>query len=755
MGNSVRDIGAYAFGSCGNLVNLTIGSGVTNIGNGAFYCCENLTRVRIPDSVRNIGEDAFRECYKLESVTIGNGVTNIGTCAFREIERLTEIVIPASVKSIGDGAFYMCKRLLTATIGNGVTYIGEGSFEECNALKTLYVPASWKTKYLYGAFWTSYAGVPSGCKVVYGLPTWTVTFDANGGTCATKSRKVVKSYAVGSLPKATRTGYTFAGWYTAKSGGSKVSTATKITANRTFYARWTPTTYKIAFDANGGTGTMAAQSVKYGATAKLRANAFKKTGYTFQGWAKTAAGAVAYQNQASVKNLRSDGKTTTLFAKWKATTYKVAFNANGGTGTMAVQTMTYDKAARLAKNAFKRSGFTFIGWAKTKTGAVAYKNATAVKNLRTDGKTTTLYAKWAKNSYKVGFNANGGSGKMTAQAMTYGKAANLKKNAFKRMGYTFAGWAKTKTGAVAYKNAASVKNLRTDGGTQTLFAKWTPTTYKVAFNANGGTGTMTAQSMKYDVTATLRANAFTRKGYTFAGWAKTKTGAVAYKNAESVKNLRIDGGTQTLFAKWTPTTYNVAFDANGGTGTMAAQSMKYDVTATLRANAFTREGYTFGGWSKSKTGGKAYADKQQVKNLRSDGGTVTLYAVWTENPKAETSSGVPYGWLKENAAGILATNGGDYEAAANAKAANGRKVWECYVAGLDPTETKDFTAVLSFDENGKPVIESLDPDLGTKRTYTLQGKKDLMDEDWDNMATVPEDEKDEYRFFCVGVSLPE
>lgn len=116
---------------------------------------------------------------------------------------------------------------------------------------------------------------------------------------------------------------------------------------------------------------------------------------------------------------------------------------------------------------------------------------------------------------------------------------------------------------------------------------------------------------------------------------------------------------------------------------------------------------------------------------------------------------VPHAWLALKASSALAANGSDFEAAAKAKAANGRAMWECYAAGLDPTvKGRDFTAVISIVD-GKPKLESVDPDLGAERRYVLQGKKDLMDEEWDDMETVPPSEKEAYRFFCAGVSLPE
>ena len=111
-------------------------------------------------------------------------------------------------------------------------------------------------------------------------------------------------------------------------------------------------------------------------------------------------GAVKYANKASVKNLAKAGKTVTLYAKWAKKSYKVQFLANGGTGKMAVQKMAYGKAAKLSANKFKRKGYVFKGWAKSKAlakkGAVAYKNKKAVKNLVTTGKTVKLYAVWKK-----------------------------------------------------------------------------------------------------------------------------------------------------------------------------------------------------------------------------------------------------------------------------------------------------------------------------------------------------------------------
>lgn len=72
------------------------------------------------------------------------------------------------------------------------------------------------------------------------LKKYTVKFNANSGSVKTKSKTVVYSKKYGTLPTPTRTKYTFSGWYTKKSGGTKITanSAVKITKNTTLYAHW-------------------------------------------------------------------------------------------------------------------------------------------------------------------------------------------------------------------------------------------------------------------------------------------------------------------------------------------------------------------------------------------------------------------------------------------------------------------------------------------------------------------------------------
>lgn len=72
--------------------------------------------------------------------------------------------------------------------------------------------------------------------------TYTITFNANGGTVSEATRVITQGATIGTLPTPTRTGsYHFDGWYTAASGGTEISAATVPTSNATYYAHWTDT----------------------------------------------------------------------------------------------------------------------------------------------------------------------------------------------------------------------------------------------------------------------------------------------------------------------------------------------------------------------------------------------------------------------------------------------------------------------------------------------------------------------------------
>ena len=119
-------------------------------------------------------------------------------------------------------------------------------------------------------------------------------------------------------------------------------------------------THMVMFNANGGSGTMANQTIATGASANLKTNTFTYAGYTFSGWNSAANGSgTAYANGASYT--MGTGNVT-LYALWAANSYTITFNANGGSGTMANQTIATGASANLTTNTFSYVGYTFSGW---------------------------------------------------------------------------------------------------------------------------------------------------------------------------------------------------------------------------------------------------------------------------------------------------------------------------------------------------------------------------------------------------------
>lgn len=113
-----------------------------------------------------------------------------------------------------------------------------------------------------------------------------IAFAPNGGRVSSGSKTVICGKTYGALPAPTRRGYTFAGWYTAKSGGSRIgsSSVVRTTRNQTLYARWKLVKYKIQYRLGKGTNSRFNPA---GYTVRSRTIVLKKPvrkGYTFKGW---------------------------------------------------------------------------------------------------------------------------------------------------------------------------------------------------------------------------------------------------------------------------------------------------------------------------------------------------------------------------------------------------------------------------------------------------------------------------------------
>lgn len=140
-----------------------------------------------------------------------------------------------------------------------------------------------------------------------------IVFAPNGGRVSSGSKTVICGKTYGALPAPTRRGYTFAGWYTAKSGGSRIgsSSVVRTTRNQTLYARWKLVKYKIQYRLGKGTNS---RSNPAGYTVTSRTIVLKnpvRKGYTFKGW---------YSDPKFKKKVRKIAAGSTgsrkLYARW-------------------------------------------------------------------------------------------------------------------------------------------------------------------------------------------------------------------------------------------------------------------------------------------------------------------------------------------------------------------------------------------------------------------------------------------------------
>ena len=234
--------------------------------------------------------------------------------------------------------------------------------------------------------------------------------------------------------------------------------------------------------------------------------------------------------------------------------------------------------------------------------------------------------------YTVVYDANGGEGEMENSSFAIGFLGRLRNNNFTNEGFVFNGWSTVVEGPPEYADRDAVEDLSiTPNDTVILYAVWgEPNSYTVSYNANGGTGYMPPSVFTRGQVQALPANAYTRTGYNFEGWAETEDGQVKFSNLQSIVSTETNAGeTIYLYAVWKPLIYTVVYDAKGGEGLMADSVFTYDEPQALRKNVFIKSGYVFTGWSTAADGPLVFANGGTVQNLSDvHEAVITLYAVW-------------------------------------------------------------------------------------------------------------------------------
>ncbi len=446
---------------------------------------------------------------------------------------------------------------------------------------TVKINASWET------YW-------DGAKTNYGMTAssggGSVTINKFGTKSESGSGSFTGTYSISGNGSATKSvSVTFKNFNT-DNGDS----ATKTVSFNVSVPAWT--SYTVKYNANGGTGAPSSQTKWKDQTLTLSSTKPTRTGYTFQGWGTSASDtSIDYKAGASY----TANKSITLYAIWKAITYTVKYNANGGTGAPSNQTKTHGITLTLSSTKPTRTSiedngslieYTFKGWAESSTStSVAYKSGASY----TANKAVTLYAVWSKttsiNTYDISYNTCGGS-EVLPQVKTKGEPISLRSTIPIKNGYTFVGWTLAADSTEVLYSAGS---SYTDDKDIVLYAIWNPWSHTVTFNANGGTGNVPS-----DMTITSGKNAtipeclLTNKNYIFKYWSTQPSGSGGknYRIGDGYTELK-DGGTVTLYAIWSINEISLYFNGECKAGEFIEDgTMSFNDDGTVHYIQFI-EGY--------------------------------------------------------------------------------------------------------------------------------------------------------------------
>lgn len=453
-------------------------------------------------------------------------------------------------------------------------------------------------------------------RLYYGWSVHTLTLDPNGGTLGGKTEASVLSVAFAQRPGVTapeRIGYDFAGWYTDAACAEENLFSTETAPampdrDLTLYAKWTPksgTAYKVEHyrqDATGDGYTLFETEDKTGTTgASVTATAKSYEHFSLN---DSAVGAVP------TGEIAADGSLV-LKLYYDRETFTVTYDPDGGTLEGNESTRIFRYEAAFSAPAVTRAGYGLDGWFDG-TGTMYDSTKTITADV-------TVTARWTAGatSYKVEYYQQDTDGAYPAtpsytdtKSGTADTAIDL--DALKRddTGFTF-----DKVGQESYTIAG-------DGST-VVKLYYSRNKHTLTWDLGGGTASDGYTQGDVYFGAPVTAPAVTKTGYTYE-W-------------DSTPPVTMPDEDLTLTASWTPITYTVKLDLNGGSMAEGVEPLEdvtvaYDETFTLPASGdITREHYETNGWSTDKNSTEAEFElAETLSSLTAENGaTVTLYALWT------------------------------------------------------------------------------------------------------------------------------
>ena len=510
------------------------------------------------------------------SVNIGSSVTLTpsltSNTTYNEIKSTSYSINPSSGASISSGKF-TATQAGTYTVTATVTYNPRGY----SSLTSTVEPT-----------------------VIITVKPWTITWDANGGSVSPATSEYDGATTV-TLPTPTRTGYNFDGWYTAASGGTKINdigTTTKPTNNVTYYAHWTPKTYTITLDANGGASDGSATATYNNNTVTIASHP-TRTDYRCNGYYTAASdgdlvlnidGTLAKNVSGYTDangNWTKDGEAT-LYAQWiyDVTEYTVTFGIEtGSTSYGSLNAYNNTTSDPITSPAQVRSGQSITFTATPETGYLVegwYTDAACTAGKHDAGSTayttsiigeTYVYVKFVEQTWPVSFVASTGGTVSPAEEQTVGVITGVNISATPETGYTFAEW--TSSAGGEFEDATAPETNFTPIAETTVTANFTENLFAITVTSSDNNhGTVTQSTDKAGIATTITITATPTEGYQFAKWTATDGIIIAEATSATTTITTTRAGSLTAhFEKIPPTT--IYLDPAGWTSDNARFSVYY------------------------------------------------------------------------------------------------------------------------------------------------------------------------------------
>jgi uncharacterized repeat protein (TIGR02543 family) len=439
----------------------------------------------------------------------------------------------------------------------------------------------------------------------YPLISYSITYNLNGGAHVGDP---ITSYSLSSanpveLGTATRSGYTFNGWYENSTFAGLVVSNFNVTdrVDKTFWAKWTAVNYTVTYNLNGGNWDGAPPTTGYtveGASPFVLPTNVTKAGYTFDGWYPNVDLSGQRVSQFNV----TDAANKTFWAKYEPIAYRIEYEYNGGAPVgFAAPMYTVESTNPITLVSATRAGYRFDGWYTN----AALTGAPVVSFSVIDMANKSFFAKWTANTLTINYASGGGTGLAPIAPIqsAYGQTVVAPANTYTYALHKFYAWRVSGANITVSPNdeilAQSLSPaLAAGNAVVTLTADWLDEdSFSVTYNYNGGEPTrpMTEFFRESDAGATIILHPARKDGHTFDGWFESSGLDGESLTEFIVPNLPEDMENVSFFAGWTINTFTVSFDTDGGSA-VENQIVDWSTPAARPGTDPTREGHTFDGW---------------------------------------------------------------------------------------------------------------------------------------------------------------